>query len=70
MLMRWSDDKLLSTLHRVRMQRPDEYLGARYSMAFFCQANTDAVIEGPDNRYPPISAHDYLQQRIAANYAR
>jgi isopenicillin N synthase-like dioxygenase len=69
MLMRWSDDKLLSTLHRVRMPKPDEYLGPRYSMAFFCQANTDAVIQGPGERYAPITAHDYLQQRIAANFA-
>jgi isopenicillin N synthase-like dioxygenase len=69
MLMRWSDDTLLSTLHRVRMPRPEEYLGPRYSLAFFCQANTDAMIQGPGKRYAPITAHDYLQQRIAANYA-
>jgi isopenicillin N synthase-like dioxygenase len=69
MLMRWSDDRLLSTLHRVRMPRADEYLGSRYSMPFFCQANKDAVIRGPGKIYPPITAHDYLQQRIAANYA-
>jgi isopenicillin N synthase-like dioxygenase len=69
MLMRWSDDKLLSTLHRVRMPRPEEYLGPRYSMAFFCQANTDAMVQGPGKRYAPITAHDYLQQRIAANFA-
>jgi isopenicillin N synthase-like dioxygenase len=69
MLMRWSDDKLLSTLHRVRMPRPDEYLGPRYSLVFFCQANTDAMIQGPGKRYAPITAHDYRQQRIAANYA-
>lgn len=68
MLMRWSDDQLLSTLHRVRMPRPDEYLGPRYSMAFFCQADKNAVIQGPGKLYAPISAHDYLQQRIAANY--
>jgi isopenicillin N synthase-like dioxygenase len=70
MLMRWSDDRLLSTLHRVRMPKPDEYLGPRYSMAFFCQANMDAIIQGPAKRYAPITAHDYLQQRIAANFAR
>lgn len=68
MLMRWSDDQLQSTLHRVRMPRPDEYLGARYSIAFFCQANKDAIIEGPDKNYEPITAHDYLQMRIAANF--
>jgi isopenicillin N synthase-like dioxygenase len=68
MLMRWSDDQLLSTLHRVRMPHSDEYLGPRYSMAFFCQANTETIIQGPGMKYAPISAHDYLQQRIAANY--
>jgi isopenicillin N synthase-like dioxygenase len=69
MLRRWSDDQLLSTLHRVRMPRPDEYLGPRYSLPFFCQANKDAIIQGPGKAYAPISAHDYLQQRIAANFA-
>lgn len=68
MLMRWSDDALQSTLHRVRMPRPDEYLGPRLSMPFFCQANRDAVIAGPRGKYAPINAHDYLQQRIAANF--
>ncbi|TCU14736.1 isopenicillin N synthase family dioxygenase [Rhizobium sullae] len=67
MLMRWSDDKLLSTLHRVRMPKEGESLGPRYSLAFFCQANRDAIIQGPEKRYEPITAYDYLQQRIAAN---
>ncbi len=69
MLMRWSDDQLQSTLHRVRMPYPNEYLGSRYSLPFFCQANRDAIIQGPGKVYEPISAHDYLQQRIAANFA-
>ena len=67
MLMRWSDDRLRSTLHRVRMPGPTEDLGPRYSLAFFAQADRDAVIQGPAGTYPPITAHDYLQQRIAAN---
>jgi len=69
MLMRWSDDQLLSTLHRVRMPHDHEYRGPRYSLPFFCQANRDAVIQGPGRKYAPITAHDYLQQRIAANFA-
>ena len=68
--MATSDDKLQSTLHRVRVPRADEYLGPRYSLPFFCQANKDAVIQGPEKKYPPITANDYLQQRIAANYGR
>ncbi len=68
MLMRWSDDRLKSTLHRVRMPKPGDYNGPRYSMAFFCQANKDQVIQGPEKKYPPITARDYLLQRIQANF--
>lgn len=73
MLMRWSGDRLPSTLHRVRMPRPDEIvgdrLGPRYSIAYFAQADRDAVIESPQGTHAPITAADYLEQRIAANFA-
>lgn len=69
MLMRWSDDRLLSNPHRVRMPRPDEYLGPRYSIPFFAQANRDAVLQGPQAKYPPITAADYIQSRLSANFA-
>jgi isopenicillin N synthase-like dioxygenase len=69
MLMRWSDDKLLSNLHRVRMPEPGEYRGPRYSMALFCQANKDAVLAGPEGKYEPMTAHDYMQMRLGANFA-
>ncbi|MDG4648457.1 2-oxoglutarate and iron-dependent oxygenase domain-containing protein [Roseibacterium sp. SDUM158017] len=68
MLMRWSDDRLLSNPHRVRMPRADEYLGPRYSIPFFAQANRDFVLQGPDKAYPAIKAGDYIQERIRANY--
>ncbi|NKX44748.1 isopenicillin N synthase family oxygenase [Roseibacterium sp. KMU-115] len=68
MLMRWSDDRLLSNPHRVRMPRPDEYLGPRYSIPFFAQANKDFVLQGPDRKYPAITAGDYILERIRANY--
>jgi isopenicillin N synthase-like dioxygenase len=70
MLMRWSDDRLLSNFHRVRNPQPGEYMGGRYSIAFFCQANTDAMIESPGGKYPPMTAGDYLAERMRANYAR
>jgi isopenicillin N synthase-like dioxygenase len=69
MLMRWSDDKLLSTLHRVRLPGSDEYRGSRYSIAFFAQANKDQIIQGPLKKYEPITARDYLLQRINANFS-
>ncbi|MBA2951156.1 isopenicillin N synthase family dioxygenase [Streptomyces himalayensis] len=70
MLMRWSDDRLPSNFHRVTSPGPGEDRGARYSIAFFAQADRDVVIEGPESRYPPITAEQYIQQRIAANFAR
>lgn len=69
MMMRWSDDQLRSTLHRVRMPKPGEARDARYSLGFFCQANESQIIQGPGKKYPPISAIDYLDQRLAANFA-
>ena len=35
MLMRWSDDELKSTLHRVRFPSRQEKVSSRYSIAFF-----------------------------------
>lgn len=70
MLMRWSDDRLLSNLHRVRMPKPDEYLGPRYSMAFFAQANMDTVLQGPQGKYEAMTAHDYIQMRLGANFGK
>ncbi|WP_172328502.1 isopenicillin N synthase family oxygenase [Mangrovicoccus sp. HB161399] len=69
MLMRWSDDQLQSTLHRVRMPEPGEYMGRRLSLPFFCQANRDAVMQGPLGKYAPMTAGDYLTMRINANFA-
>lgn len=68
MLMRWSDDQLKSNLHRVRQPRVDEYCGSRHSIAFFCQANKTQIIQGPQKKYQPITAADFLSQRIQANF--
>ena len=37
--MRWSDDKLKSNYHRVRMPVPGEDQGSRYSIAYFNQVS-------------------------------
>ncbi|WP_130802241.1 isopenicillin N synthase family dioxygenase [Acinetobacter ihumii] len=69
MLMRWSDDVLPSNFHRVKNPADHEYQGARYSLAFFCQANEDVLIQSPKGKYPDITAKDYLAQRISANFS-
>lgn len=73
MLQRLTNHRLPSTTHRVR--NPDEGRAshARYSMPFFLHFRSDFLIEtlsgcvsaeNPD-RYPePITADDYLQQRL------
>jgi isopenicillin N synthase-like dioxygenase len=64
MLARWSDGRLYSNLHRVRMPRPlsgEEASSSRYSIAFF-------AIRTPHS--DPISAGDYLLSRIQSNFAK
>ena len=69
-LMRWTNDVYVSTPHRVL--RPAH---ERYSVAFFGDAHPDAVVEalptclaGAEPRYAPITAGDYLTQRLTATY--
>ncbi|BGP19217.1 hypothetical protein JCM10213_002086 [Rhodosporidiobolus nylandii] len=67
-LMRWSDDRLKSTFHRVRCPRPGESQKARYSIGFFNQARKEAVIQGPNKAYPPIKGAEFLAQAMKRNY--
>lgn len=68
MLMRWSDDQLKSTFHRV-IPRSMASARPRYSIAFFAQANEDIMIKSKSGKYPAISAGEYLRTRMVANYA-
>lgn len=70
MLMRWSDDQLKSNLHRVRGPQPGEQAGSRYSVAFFAQANKPAIIESPSGAFAPLTAAEFLQRRINANFVQ
>lgn len=70
MLMCWSDAALPSNFHRVRFPKDDEHFGPRYSLAFVCQANEEAIIEGPQKKYAAISGADYLRERITANFKK
>lgn len=73
MLQRLTNDRLPSTTHRVVNPAPERRGFSRYSMPFFLHFRPDYLIETlpscvdeahPD-RYPePITAHDYLQQRL------
>lgn len=71
-MARWSNDRFVSSLHRVVNTSGRE----RYSIPFFVGANSDVVIEAlpscisADNpaKYPPIVAGDYVLQLIQQGY--
>ncbi|CUM64840.1 uncharacterized protein PRCAT00002455001 [Priceomyces carsonii] len=78
-LMRWSNDQLKSTLHRVRSPPKDSETGiskVRYSIPFFVSCNKDVIIdclpgtfsESEPKRYKPINSLDYLSMRLNATY--
>ncbi len=72
MLQRLTNHVLPSTSHRVVNPPPERRGHARYSMPFFLHLRPDVMIAAlpqcvtPDNplREPPISAHDYLHERL------
>jgi isopenicillin N synthase-like dioxygenase len=72
MLQRLTNGRLRSTSHRVVNPAPDRASHARYSMPFFLHFRPDFVIEalpgtvppGEQPKWPPISSHDYLLERL------
>lgn len=68
MLARWSNGRLHSNLHRVRMPNESECGQSRYSIAFFAQADKSALIESPGHE--TITAGDYILSRIKSNFEK
>lgn len=67
MLQRLSGGRLPSTTHRVVNPAPERAKTARYSMPFFLHFRPNYLIEtmpGGLNDWPPITAHDFLQERL------
>jgi isopenicillin N synthase-like dioxygenase len=72
MLQRLTNGVLRSTTHRVVNPPPDRRGRSRYSMPFFLHFRSDFLIEalpgtvptGEQPEWPPITANDYLQQRL------
>jgi len=72
MLQRLTNGILRSTSHRVVNPTPDRASHARYSMPYFLHFRSDFMIEalpgtvpaGEQPNEPPITADDYLQQRL------
>ncbi|KAK7880669.1 hypothetical protein WMY93_032667 [Mugilogobius chulae] len=71
MMQRWTSDTFISAVHRVLLPPPGD-ASERQSLAFFVQPDDCAVIgccDGSD-KYPPIRADRYLQERFAESYGR
>jgi isopenicillin N synthase-like dioxygenase len=77
MLARWTNDRFVSTPHRVINNRnPSAQGGNRFSLPFFFDSDMDAMIEclptctGPGNppKYAPVRYGDYLMDRLNRNY--
>ena len=72
MLQRLTNGLLRSTSHRVVNPAPERKSHARYSMPFFLHFHPEFIIEalpgtipaGEQPKWPPISSHDYLQERL------
>eukprot|EP00924_Labyrinthula_sp_SR-Ha-C_P010760 augustus_masked-scaffold_35-processed-gene-0.31-mRNA-1 protein AED:0.42 eAED:0.42 QI:0/-1/0/1/-1/1/1/0/331 len=77
MLMRWSNDILVSTPHRVISHlEPGKIVPERYSMAFFCNPNKKTTIEALPNtfsgsnpkKYPPVNSLEFLLARFNGTF--
>lgn len=75
LMMHWTNDRWISTLHRVVNPPRDKALGSgRLSMVFFHQPNYDALIEclptcqGPGNppKYPPVTSGEHRLRKFLA----
>ncbi len=68
MMSRITNEVIPATIHRVI--NPDSSTAERYSMPFFVHPHPEAMLEcipscvGDGAKYPPISAHDCLMERL------
>ena len=72
LLMRWTNDRWISTPHRVVTLTDASYSPRRQSLAFFCNPGPHAVIEclppfvpaGGEPKYPPIRYQAYAEAKF------
>lgn len=73
-MQRWTNDRYLSTMHRVLSPTSDK---DRYSVAFFNDGALDVVIEaiptcisaGETPKYGPLKVEDHLVKRYQQSYS-
>lgn len=74
LMARWTNDRWRSTLHRVVNPPLVDDSNERFSIAFFHNANWDALVtclaEGDTPKYPPIRAGAHLMAKFRATVIR
>ncbi|OAV99859.1 hypothetical protein PTTG_09944 [Puccinia triticina 1-1 BBBD Race 1] len=73
LLMRWSNDTLRSTLHRVGPPHITGLIPSRYSIPYFCGPDPNALIQclpgsASEPKYEPIHADEYIKMRMKSSY--
>ena len=74
---RWTNERWMSTLHRVKPPIVDGTINRRRSAAYFHDGNADATISaipstvepGSEPLYPPISVSAHIQAKLAGSRA-
>ncbi|WP_040813013.1 isopenicillin N synthase family dioxygenase [Nocardia concava] len=73
LMARWTNERWLSTLHRVKPPVVDGTIRRRRSAAYFCDGNADAVIEtlpsciGEGSKYEPVTVAEHLRVKLAGS---
>ncbi|MEV7428190.1 2-oxoglutarate and iron-dependent oxygenase domain-containing protein [Nocardioides sp. NPDC092400] len=75
LMARWTNERWMSTLHRVKPPIVDGRVERRRSAAFFHDGNIDAVIEtlptcvGDGSAYAPITVGEHIRAKLAGSRA-
>ncbi|SFT88909.1 Isopenicillin N synthase [Geodermatophilus amargosae] len=75
LMARWTNDRWMSTLHRVKPPIVDGTIQRRRSAAFFHDGNVDALVEtlptcvGEGSPYPPITVGEHIRAKLAGSRA-
>lgn len=73
LMARWTNERWLSTLHRVKPPIVDGTIQRRRSAAYFHDGNIDALIEtlpsciGEGSRYEPVTVADHIRAKLAGS---
>lgn len=75
LMARWTNERWMSTLHRVKPPIVNGSIERRRSAAYFHDGNTDAIIStlpscvGAGSKYPPVTVAEHLAAKLAGSRA-